>query len=190
MDGLELDQNLLPKILEDRPASVTKEFIRDFACYIECEHDAHTMVSDSYAKFRIIESTGTNSSVLITEFDNYCLKLFLEDGLLEKPENVLFAYIDLLEKISKECSNKKTYLDSLGQEAPNSGAKKNKHLKATMLFSTKKYLNEGISKGGAYEMVAKEVNRSPDTVRRTYERAIKRSKLATQKSSLIDNDSE
>lgn len=106
-------------------------------------------------------------------FEIILAALLLEDNLLPAPARVAFARA-MIETIS-EVTTKKIRVDCLHIEPPKPGRQGDRRELGVRLFKVRKLIGDGKSSTEAYKMVAEEHSKSPETIRRDYERAIKRS---------------
>lgn len=103
--------------------------------------------------------------------------LLLEDDLLPTPARVAFAKV-MLETISETQTNK-LRVDCLHIHPPKPGRKEDRAGVFIKFHQVRKLIQEGMTATEAYKVVAEEHCKSPDTIRRDYERMIK--KLRTRK---------
>lgn len=115
-------------------------------------------------------------SEIIVEFENpwqiIIASLFLTDGIL--PLQARKGLANTILNTIGECSEKRFKVDSLKIKPDKPGRKKDSETQWNMLHQTHSLIKEGLPKQESYELVAKKFHKSPDTVRRAYERAIKR----------------
>lgn len=102
-------------------------------------------------------------------FDLTLAALLMKDDLLPFPAR--WAFGELMLKAIDEAKARKVTIKHLGVKAPRPG-RKNEPLEAIGFRLRRVYqlLSEGKTKTEAYEIVAKEQFKSPDTIRRDYER--------------------
>ncbi|QSR35241.1 hypothetical protein CFI10_09575 [Marinobacterium iners] len=125
-----------------------------------------------FAEDRLNSWQETESTVEFKDSDEIAIAcLLLEDGLL--PDKAVKALANTVLKALSECREKRLAVESLKIQPPKPGRKEDRANKGRLLFSTSKLIRQGIPKQQAYDIVAKQLHKSPDTVRRTYERAIK-----------------
>lgn len=127
--------------------------------------------------------TQSCEEVKLTGFDLAIASMLLEDDLL--PASARVAFSRLMLEVVSEVKDKKLTLKCLGIKTPKAGRKKT-DLRETGYRLCKVYRlinKEGYSPSSAYEMIAKECFKSTETIRREYERAMKKRKeLNTGKS--------
>lgn len=85
-----------------------------------------------------------------------------------------------------EVEDKKLGIDCLHISPPKPGRQENRRLKGQILFAVRDLIKSGYSKTDAYNEVSQQYFKSPDTVRRMYERAIKRSEQALKQRAMRD----
>ncbi|WP_434516687.1 hypothetical protein AB6Q56_08880 [Dechloromonas sp. ARDL1] len=98
--------------------------------------------------------------------------LLLEDDLLPAPARVAFAKV-MLQTIGEANANK-IRVNSLHIEPPKPGRKEDRQQMGIRLRKVAGLIKEGMPATEAYKIVAEEHCKSPETIRRDYERAIKR----------------
>jgi len=108
---------------------------------------------------------------LSTTFEIIIASYLLMDDLLPASAKKAMAYL-VLETIS-QVTEKKIAVKCLHIQTPGQGRKENKAFKFMMIHRVRTLLESGASKTEAYNTVATELSRSPDTIRRAYERHIK-----------------
>lgn len=108
----------------------------------------------------------------------------LEDDLL--PASARAAFARLMLKTINEADDKKIRLDCLHIKPPKPGRKENRGEAFTRIRAVRLLIQEGISYTEAYGIVAEKHHKSPDTIRRDYERAKKR---AGKRKQTWENDS-
>ena len=97
---------------------------------------------------------------------------FLMDDLLPKAAKKAFAKITI--DVISEADDQKLTLKSLFIHPPPPGRKRDKISSFIRMREVIKLIKEGHKNQAAYELVATEHHKSPDTIRRDYERYIKR----------------
>lgn len=107
-------------------------------------------------------------------FDIILAALLLEDNLLPAPARVAFAKA-MLETIG-EVQTKKIRVSCLHIEPPKPGRKENRQQTRIRLRKVAGLIKEGMPATEAYKIVAEEHCKSPETIRRDYERMINRSR--------------
>ena len=100
--------------------------------------------------------------------------LLLYDNLL--PTEARKAFSMLAITAMKEISDTKQQSNVFHIKKPAKGRKKDEFLERQLLSGVAKLIKAGTLKTEAYKIVAQENNKSPDTVRRRYERFMKRRK--------------
>ncbi|WP_376697240.1 hypothetical protein [Wenzhouxiangella sp. EGI_FJ10305] len=98
----------------------------------------------------------------------------LDKGRL--PEAAWSAYSHVVLDAILEIEEKKLTVDSLHIKPPKRGRQEDRRQKGYMILKTQELIRFGYSPTEAYDQLAQELHKSPDTVRRTYERARKKSK--------------
>lgn len=117
---------------------------------------------------------GSNDVKFENTFDIILAAFLLEDDLLPAPARVAFAKT-MLETIG-EVQTKKLRVSCLHIEPPKPGRKENRQQMGIRLRKVAGLINEGMSPTEAYKNVAEEHCKSTETIRRDYERMIKRSR--------------
>jgi hypothetical protein len=102
----------------------------------------------------------------------------LEDDLLPNPAKTAFAKLML--KTISEADDKKIRLDCLHIKPPKPGRKQDHSEIFNRLREVKYLIKEGKTATEAYKVVAEKYCKSPDTIRRAYERKIKRGRMRKQ----------
>lgn len=105
-------------------------------------------------------------------FEIILAAFLLEDDLLPASARVAFAKV-MLETINEATSNKLS-IKSLHIQPPKPGRKKNPKETRFRFHEVKTLIQEGTSATEAYKVVAKKHFKSPDTIRRDFERIAKR----------------
>lgn len=100
--------------------------------------------------------------------------LLLKDNLL--PASARSAFADLMLKAMYEADRDKQRIKCLHIEPPKPGRKNNRDEIAARYFEVHSLIEDGMACSDAYSKVAEKYFKSPDTVRRDYERLIKRSR--------------
>lgn len=105
----------------------------------------------------------------------------LRDNLL--PVSARVALCEVLFKVILEAESKKLDLASLHISPPKPGRKSDRNLTFSRVQKVMTLLREGKTTTEAYDLVAEEYCKSPDTIRREYERTLKtnRHKLGKSK---------
>jgi hypothetical protein len=117
-------------------------------------------------------SQGDDEVKFRTTFEIILASLLLIDDLLPPSARKALARVTL-ETIA-QLDNKKVAIECLHIEPPQPGRKIDTHFKGQVLFGVRELLKTGLSKTEAYKAVAAQQFKSPDTIRRIYERAMKR----------------
>lgn len=120
--------------------------------------------------------TQSCEEVKLSGFDLAIASMLLEDDLL--PASARVAFSRLMLEVVREAKDKKLTLKCLGIKTPKPG-RKTTDLRETGYRLCKVYQlinEEGYSPSSAYEMIAKECFKSTETIRREYERAMKKRK--------------
>ena len=106
-----------------------------------------------------------------TTFEIILASLLLMDDLLPSPAKMAFARLTL--DTITELDEKRISIGSLKIEPSKPGRKDDKQFKGYVIFSVREHIKNGLSKTEAYKAVAAKQFKSPETVRRIYERASK-----------------
>jgi len=126
-----------------------------------------------YAEDLIQNWSSKNEVYFTSTFEITIASLLLLDDLL--PLSARNACAMLLIATIKESAEKKYDIESLKLSPPSPGRKKiNIHQKGIILFAIRDCVKAGLSPTDAYRIVADKHFKSPDTIRRMYERAIKK----------------
>lgn len=134
----------------------------------------------SFAEDRLKAWQQAEDSIEFKDPDEIAIAcLLLEDDLL--PDKAAKALAGTMLNTLHECREKRLTIESLKIQPPRSGRKENRAGKGHILLSTSKLIKQGIPKQQAYDIVANQFYKSPDTVRRIYERAIKSRAKSTGK---------
>lgn len=124
----------------------------------------------------LIQKWATQScdEVDLSGFDLQLASLLLEDNLLPASARVAFARLMLA--VVREANANRLTLECLDIKPPRPGRKQtDRRETGYRLVRVHELINsEGIAPTLAYDIVAKECFKSPDTIRREYERAMKR----------------
>lgn len=107
-------------------------------------------------------------------FDIQLAALLLVDDLL--PPSARAAFADLMLDTIAENRTKKHTIECLRITPPPPGRKQDLHFRSQVIFGTHELIAGGLSKTEAYRIIAEEHSKSPDTIRRIYERARKKKK--------------
>jgi len=106
-------------------------------------------------------------------FEIIIASFLLMDDLLPLTAKKAFANLTL--DVISEVDKKKLTMESLCIHAPPPGRKKDSSF-PVRIREVKELIAKGHSKQEAYELVASQYHKSPDTIRRAYERLFKRRK--------------
>jgi len=122
----------------------------------------------------LVEEWSTEEEVVFKNtFDIILASYLLMDGLL--PPSARKAFSELIFSVISESKEKKIALKSLHITPPKPGRKSDRNLEFHILRNVIEHLKQGLSKGEAYELVSLKYFKSTDTVRRMFERAVKKS---------------
>lgn len=102
----------------------------------------------------------------------YLASLLLEDDLL--PASARVAFATLMLKVINEASARKLRIDCLGISPPKSGRKEDRMAKLFTFREVRLLIQKGMSASEAYAAVAEKRCKSPETIRRDYERMMKK----------------
>ncbi|MFC3679097.1 hypothetical protein [Bacterioplanoides pacificum] len=149
------------------PEGHTKKLLYIIGFYWDDYDDAATMIDAAYEKYCQINSTLDTTR--LTPFDWYCFVAFLKDKLTT---GNIGLFGELLERLFSEAFSENLALQSLGMEQKISGRPNSMtEQKILQIIGMVKFeLKNTTNKSKAYEVVAKSLNKFPDTVRRYYER--------------------
>lgn len=100
----------------------------------------------------------------------YFAALLLEDGLLPVPAKKAFAKV--MRKAINEAYQNKLCIKSLYIHPPKPGRKNNQTASVNRCREVMRLINNGESATDAYKVVAEKHFKSPDTIRRDYERIV------------------
>ena len=157
---------------EELPAdSETKAFLLAMGRYMDDYSDAAVMIEAAYAKYQDVNLSSYSNP--IQPFEWYCFSLFLKDNLRPGDLRVLGTFIA---SIFSEVESKSIQLASLGMTSNLPGRPKIidetrlREIIGAVFFELKSNPN----KSQAYASVAKAFHKSPDTIRRYFERWNKR----------------
>ena len=134
-----------------------------------------------YAEELVLKwSTQDCDEVELAGSDLAIAALLLEDNLLPSSARVAFARLML--KTIEEARENRLTLKCLGFRTPKPGRKKTDLAETGYrLHKVYQLINtEGMTPNDAYDIVAKECFKSPDTIRREYERAMKKTRDRTK----------
>lgn len=109
-----------------------------------------------------------------SEFDIRIAAFLLVDDLLPSPARRAFG--NLMLHTMAEAKTKKLTLTTLGIRPPRPGRKEDRTAIFIRNRAVIELIEQGRSKQDAYELAAKQFHKSPDTLRRDYERYLKRRK--------------
>lgn len=116
-------------------------------------------------------SQGEGEVKFKTTFEIVLASLLLMDDLLPPSARKVFARLTL-ETIT-EIADKKVAIECLHIAPPPPGRKEDRLARGHILMGVHHLLKAGLSKTDAYETVAAQHFKSPETIRRMYERATK-----------------
>ena len=106
-------------------------------------------------------------------FELYLAALLLKDDLL--PASARMVLGELMLKAINEASNKKLTIESLGIHPPKPGRHKiTPHTLGYIIHSVSGIIRSGETATEAYKVVSEKLCKTPDTIRRIYEREMKR----------------
>ena len=105
-------------------------------------------------------------------FDIILAAFLLEDDLL--PASARAAFAKLMLKTIGEADANKLRIKCLHIHRPKEGRKEDRHETFTRFHEVKTLIQEGKTATEAYELVAERRFKSPDTIRRDYERNVNR----------------
>lgn len=109
--------------------------------------------------------------IRLSGFDLSIAAVLLKDDLLPSPAR--WALGELMLKVQTEAKARKLTIECLGIKAPRPGRKNEpREVLGFRLKRVHQLLKEGKTKTEAYEITAKEQFKSPDTIRREYERHV------------------
>lgn len=123
----------------------------------------------------LIEKWSSQSEKEIEFRDTFEIILaayLLKDDLL--PASARMAFAELLLKTIDEVGSKKLLLEGLHIYPPKPGRKEDRHDQFIRFHEVKTLIQAGKAATEAYKEVAKKHSKSPDTIRRAYERIIKK----------------
>lgn len=109
-----------------------------------------------------------------SEFDIRVAAFLLMDDLLPLPARRAFG--ELMLDTMAEAKKKKLTLTTVGIRPPRPGRQKDRTAIFIRNMAVIELIEQGCSKQDAYELAAKQFHKSPDTLRRDYERYLKRRK--------------
>lgn len=104
-------------------------------------------------------------------FDIILAAYLLEDELL--PPSARAAFSQLMLTVISEVTTKKLEVDSLHIQPPKPGRKSDRRQTFVRLHAVKTLVAAGTSETEAYRLVGERHFKSPDTIRREYERIVK-----------------
>lgn len=147
--------------------SETKRLLHTLGSHLDDYDDAATMIEAAYEKYTRSEFPPDVPDSMA--FDWYCFSVFLKDSL---PPGNLRIFGDLIENLFEEMEERNISLKSLGISPSKSGRPETMtDRKILEIIGMVKFEQKNASKKSeAYEIVAKSLNKSPDTIRRYYER--------------------
>jgi hypothetical protein len=106
-------------------------------------------------------------------FELYLAVLLLKDDLL--PASARMVLGELMLKTIIEAMDKKLTIESLGIHPPKSGRRKiNPQTLGYIMHKVSRIIRSGKTATEAYKVVSEELCKTPDTIRRIYEREMKR----------------
>ena len=105
-------------------------------------------------------------------FEIVLAAFLLIDDLL--PASAKAAFANVMLATIDEASNKKLCLKSLSITPPKSGRKANRKATFMKCWEVRALIQEGKTSTEAYKVVAEKYFKSPDTIRREYERIVKK----------------
>ena len=150
--------------------SHTKLLLMTLGAYSDDYDDAATIIDEAFEKYKTLNSDDVYKS--LTSTDWFCIRCFLLDQI--NPGDLsLFGL--LIDSIFKEVESNNLSLESLGIEPKPAGRPTtiNEYRLREIIGFVKWELKTAKTKIEAYEAVARKMNKSPDTVRRYYERWLK-----------------
>lgn len=129
-----------------------------------------------YAENLVKEWASQNSDnvMFADEFQIRIASFLLVDDLLPLSAKKAYAYLVL--DTMAETKKKKLSLETLHIHPPPPGRKKDGQATYHRNHAVNALLKEGHPKQDAYNLVAKQFHKSPDTIRRDYERLLRRHK--------------
>ncbi len=121
----------------------------------------------------LIDKWSSSETVQFEHSDQiFFASLLLMDDLL--PPAARKAIGKLTIEAMTEAKEKKYKIDALGIKPPKSGRKENRTNIIFIVHAVRDLLLTGKSKTEAYNQVAEEESKSPDTIRRIFERTVKK----------------
>ena len=133
--------------------------LEDWLCYAEDLIEKWASQSRDEVKFK-------------TTFEIILASLLLMDNLLPPSARKAFAHLTL--ETIMQIEDKKVAIECLHITSPTPGRKEDRRTKGLILMGVHSLLRTGLSKTEAYEAVAAQHFKSPDTIRRMCERALKK----------------
>lgn len=122
-----------------------------------------------YAEDLVHQWSSQNANeVKLSGFDLVIASMLLEDDLL--PTSARVAFSKLMLEVVHEAEDKKLTLKCLDIHPPKPGRKENRNETGNRLIAVYALIEEGMSTTQAYKVVAEEHFKSPDTIRREFER--------------------
>ena len=116
--------------------------------------------------------TQSCEEVKLSGFGLAIASMLLEDDLLPASARVAFARLML--EVVREAEDKKLTLECLNIKPPKPGRKDDRTERGNRLFEVYSLIEKGMSATQAYKVVAETHFKSPDTIRREYERHFSR----------------
>lgn len=140
--------------------------------------DYHDHLDDylDYAEDLIRRWAAQNSDEIKfgSTFNIHIASLLLIDNLL--PASARQAFAELMLDVISEASANKLKIDVLKIKPPPPGRKKNSRELFFRVWEVQQHLANGLKKEDAYKLVAEKHHAAPVTIRREYERAMKKAK--------------
>ena len=119
-------------------------------------------------------SNQNSDEVSFQTFDVILAAYLLKDNLL--PASARDAFAELMMSVIIEAREKKLRIECLHIEPPKPGRKENRTERFIRLHEVRMLIKNGKTATEAYQIIADKFNKSPDTIRREYERAMKQNK--------------
>ena len=132
----------------------------------------------SYAEDRIAYWSSQNEVTFQTTWEIIVAAMLMVDNLLPKAARAALAKTTL-ETIA-EADRQRYTLQALKVSPGAPGRKTDRREKGAILFKVRDLIKEGMTKTAAYERVANIHHKSPETIRRLYERALKAQRQNTK----------
>jgi len=112
--------------------------------------------------------------VFATSFEVVIAALLLKDNLL--PSSAKAAFAELMLNVMDEAKHNKLKIECLHIYPPKPGRKEDRRKTFMVVHEVKALIQNGVTATEAYETVAEARFKSPDTIRREFERAKKKRK--------------